>query len=57
MKIYAKRKVEKLFDAEGYTAKELKSFFKNNETLKSRVYENTSYFIQEGEIKLQTKEN
>ena len=57
MKIYAKRKVEKLFDAEGYTAKELKSFFKNNETLKSRVYENTSYSIQEGEIKLQTKEN
>ena len=55
MKIYAKRKVEKLFDAEGYTAKELKSFFKNNETLKSRVYENTSYSIQEGEIKLQIK--
>lgn len=55
MKIHADRKVLKLFDAEGYRAKELKSFFKNNETLKSRVYENTSYSIQEGEIKLQIK--
>ena len=56
MKIHADRKVLKLFDAEGYTATELKSFFKNNETLKSRVYENTSYSIQEGEIKLQIKD-
>lgn len=50
MKVYESRKAKKLFEAEGYTDNELKNFYRHNDTIQSRIYEELSYFISEGKI-------
>ncbi len=52
MKVYESRKAKKLFEAEGYTDNELKKFFRDKDEVKSRLYENLSYFISKGQIQL-----